>query len=351
MELIPDVKQAISAMSDIDLLKLKYSEAFQYFVSFYISFVRELGEADILEFKSQITKEYFNQQEVYHIKVRELVNDQSKAGMLHGSLLYAVKGRAKKESTAFEERKICFGMETYRWLFLISEVLERFTGRYESFLRTSLETTCRPVMVQENRKMIKIVFLAANPVDTSRIRFDKEARTSDERLRLAECRALFDLKPQLAARTADIQQYVLRYKPQIVHFSGHGSASGEIVLEDVSGGSRPVTVKAVEQLFCTLKRSVDIRCVVLSARYSARQARAISQHIECVVGISKAIRGEAAISFAADFYRPLGYGMSIREAFDLGCAQVGMDYLGEEEQPKLLVRPDIDPSKIIFVPR
>ncbi len=140
-------------------------------------------------------------------------------------------------------------------------------------------------------KPIKILFLAANPKDTSQLRLDEEMRGIDQVLRQAEFRDKFDIKQHWAVRVVDLQGYLLRYKPDIVHFSGHGSASTEIILEDNYGNSQSVSSRALSQLFDVLKD--NIRCVVLNACYSEQQAKAIAEHIDCVIGMSKAIGDKA----------------------------------------------------------
>ncbi len=184
------------------------------------------------------------------------------------------------------------------------------------------------------KKPIKLLFLAANPQDTGQLRLDKEMREVDEALRQAKYRDKFDIKQQWAVRVADLQSHFLRYEPDIVHFSGHGSAKSEIILEDDDGSSQPVSNRALTRLFSILKD--NIRCVVLNACYSENQARAIADHIDCVVGMSKAIGDEAAIKFSAAFYQALGYGRNVKTAFDLGCNQIDLDSLNEQDTPKLL---------------
>jgi len=192
---------------------------------------------------------------------------------------------------------------------------------------------------------IKILFLAANPQDTSRLRLDEEIRGIDQALRQAEYRDKFEIKQQWAVRVADLQSHLLRYKPDIVDFSGHGSSSSEIILEDNDGNSQPVSIRALSQLFSILKD--DIRCVVLNACYSEQQAQAIGKHIDCVVGMSKAIGDKAAISFAIAFYQALGYGKDVKTAFDLGCVQIDLENLNEQDTPKLLTT-NSNPQKIIL---
>lgn len=199
---------------------------------------------------------------------------------------------------------------------------------------------------EESQKIIKILFLASNPTDTTRLRIDKEFRVIDQVLRQSEYRNKFDIKQHWAVRVIDLQSYLLRYKPDIVHFSGHGHPSSEIVLEDNLGNSHPVSVRALSQLFSILKD--NIKCVVLNACYSEQQAQAITEHIDCVIGMSKAIVDKAAISFAAAFYQALGFGRDVKTAFDLGCVQLELENLEEQDTPKLIAR-NKNPEEIVLL--
>ena len=191
--------------------------------------------------------------------------------------------------------------------------------------------------------MIKILFLAASPYNTPQLRLYQEVRTIDEKLRLSTLRHKFDLKQQWAVRVSDLQGHLLRHRPQLVHFSGHGSSSSAIMLENSAGRGHPVSPRALSSLFSVLKN--DIRCVVLNACYSEVQAQAIAQHIEYVIGMSAAITDSAAIAFAAAFYQALGFGLDIKTAFDLGCVQIDLENLNEQDVPKLLTLKN--PSKEI----
>lgn len=184
------------------------------------------------------------------------------------------------------------------------------------------------------KRPIKILFLAANPEDTVSLGIDKEVREIKQALLKTEFRDKFDFEQEFAVRASDLQGHLLRHKPDIVHFSGHGSNASEIILEDDFGGSHKVSEHALSQLFAVLKD--NIRCVVFNACYSAQQAQAIAQHIDCVVGMSQALGDEAAISFAVAFYRALGYGKDVKTAFDLGCLQIHLENLKEQDTPKLL---------------
>jgi DNA-binding NarL/FixJ family response regulator len=182
---------------------------------------------------------------------------------------------------------------------------------------------------------VKVLFLAANPSDTPSLKLDEEIRAIDEALLRSKFGDKFVLNQHWAVRVSDVQAHLLRCEPDIVHFSGHGSKAGEIILLKGEGqDSHPVSIGALSELFSALKG--NIRCVVLNACYSEEQAWAIAGHVDCVIGMSKAIGDRAAISFAEAFYQALAFGKDVKTAFDLGCAQINLENLGEQDTPKLL---------------
>jgi CheY-like chemotaxis protein len=202
-----------------------------------------------------------------------------------------------------------------------------------------------PISQKANRtNTVRILFLAANPSDTTRLRLDKEIRAIDEKLRQTEFRDVFEIEQHWAVRVSDLLGLLLRHKPNIVHFSGHGS-TGSIILEDDSGFSRPVSTRALSGLFSVVRDNV--RCVVLNSCFSEQQAKAIAEHVDCVIGMSKAVGDSSAISFAAAFYQALGFGRDVKTAFDLGCVQIDLESLNEQDTPKLIAT-KANPKEIVF---
>jgi hypothetical protein len=191
-----------------------------------------------------------------------------------------------------------------------------------------------------------ILFWAANPVDTAPLQLGNEVRTIEERLRGSELRDRFVLEQQWAVRPGDLAEGLLRYTPQIVHFSGHGNESGDLVMRGDDGSSQPVSITALADLFAIAGDSV--RCVVFNACYSQAQAEAVAKHVDCVVGTSRAIEDDAAVRFAAGFYRALGYGRSVATAFDLGRNEIDLASVEGADIPQLISLPDIDPATVTF---
>jgi hypothetical protein len=223
---------------------------------------------------------------------------------------------------------------------MVETVMRPFVKSVESMLEVK---SAKP-RIESNK--IKILFLAANPKDTDRLRLDEEARSIQEALRKSEFRDVYDFRQEWAVRIGDLQEHLLRHQPHIVHFSGHGSSSNGIILEDMEGCSRRVSERALGNLFSVLKD--NIRCVVLNACYSESQAQAIAKNIDCVIGMSRQISDPAAIQFATAFYRALGFGRNVRTAFELGCSQIDLAGLDEQDTPKLLAA-NCKPEEVAFV--
>jgi hypothetical protein len=182
--------------------------------------------------------------------------------------------------------------------------------------------------------MLKILFLSADPTNATRLRLGEELREIEEKLQLSAQRDQIKLVSKMSVRATDISQAFLDVSPNIVHFSAHGTAAGELCIEDRNGKIHPLQAKALSTLFEIF--SSQVNCVVLNACYSAVQAEAIARHVEHVIGMTQEIGDRAAIAFAIGFYQGLGAGRTIQEAYKLGCAQIQMQNISENLTPVLL---------------
>ncbi|MCP4696523.1 MAG: TIR domain-containing protein [Gammaproteobacteria bacterium] len=182
-----------------------------------------------------------------------------------------------------------------------------------------------------------ILILAANPLDTSPLRLDKEAREIDNGLQRAQRREQFDLKQQWAARPMDVRRAMLDYKPKLVHFCGHGEGDAGIAFENNSSDTALVDAEALAGLFALFAEHLE--CVLLNACYSEVQAEAIAAHIPYVIGMSREISDQAALEFAVAFYDALGAGKNIEFAYKLGCNAIQMSGVPEHLTPILKTKP------------
>ncbi|HYU32953.1 MAG TPA: NB-ARC domain-containing protein [Thermoanaerobaculia bacterium] len=204
---------------------------------------------------------------------------------------------------------------------------------------------------------IRILFLSANPVVDSiepdseeslaPLALGEEARAIETKLRAAGAGPAIEFITKWAVRPDDLLQWLNLYQPHIVHFSGHGSRTAQIILVDDQGNPKPVGKAALVSLFQTLQG--NIRLVVLNACYARAQALAVTEVIDCAVGMNKAIGDQAAITFAAAFYRAIGFGCSVKAAFEQGKTALLLEGIPEQNTPELLVRQGIDPSRIHLI--
>ncbi|MBT9316815.1 AAA-like domain-containing protein [Leptothoe spongobia] len=184
-----------------------------------------------------------------------------------------------------------------------------------------------------------ILILTANPSDTGRLRLDKEVREIQEGLNLSAERDSFNVVSQWATRPDDLRRALLKYKPQIVHFSGHGAGTEGLLLESDTGAAKPVSGLALAQLFDLFS---SVECVLFNACYSQVQAEAVVEHVDYVIGMTHAMGDRAAIEFAVGFYDALGYGHPVPFAYKVGLSAIALEGIDEVATPILKVRKGLE---------
>lgn len=194
---------------------------------------------------------------------------------------------------------------------------------------------------------ITVLFLAANPIDTHQLRLDEEARSIHEKLRLSELRDSIQFESRWATRASDILQAINETNPTIVHFSGHGTGTGELVLQNPDGTAKLVSADAISTAIATA--SDTIRLIVFNACFSEVQAASVVEHIEAAIGTSDSIGDETACTFAAQLYSSIGFGHSLRKAFDQAKAELILEGIPGEDIPQIYCRSDVDLDHMILV--
>ncbi|MGB9169774.1 MAG: CHAT domain-containing protein [Nitrososphaeraceae archaeon] len=195
--------------------------------------------------------------------------------------------------------------------------------------------------------MITILFLSANPTATDPLELIKECNIINQKLKAAANKGDFKLEQRHDISIKWLIEELLNYNPQILHFSGHGSPNSSLIFKNEDTGEiEEVPPSALSNLFRILGNKIDL--VFLNACYSEKQAQAISKHVNCVIGMSKEVSDKAAIEFASTFYSSLGFGKSVKEAFELAKVQLELLGIPESETPDLKVKEGMDPSKIVI---
>jgi hypothetical protein len=201
-----------------------------------------------------------------------------------------------------------------------------------------------------------ILFLASNPSETSKLQLEKEfVRIFNG---IQEGTRDLKLVSEWAVTPGGLQQAILKHRPAIIHFSGHGvgeagsqagqrdvaleePGSGGILLQDANGRPKLVSGAALADLFETMlaHQGINLEVVILNACHQEEQARAISRHVPYVIGTSAAIDDNVAIEFSTGFYR----GISARDssvdfAFRLARNNIMLEGLEDSMVPVLYAK-------------
>ncbi len=185
-------------------------------------------------------------------------------------------------------------------------------------------------------KTKKILILSANPKNTSNLRLEEEVKEIKNTLQISPHRDEFEIIAESAVQVDDLTRFLSHHQPTIVHFSGHGTGTDGLALEDNFGNQQLVSTQSLAKLFDLFQEQVE--CVLLNACYSESQAFAIHQHIDCVVGMNKAIGDKAAIKFSVGFYTALFTNRNYQDCFQMGCAAIDLQGIPEYATPEIKIR-------------
>lgn len=178
-----------------------------------------------------------------------------------------------------------------------------------------------------------VLFVAANPANTSKINYDREFRFICEEMDKAGPGAV-QFVPKIRSNVSlkVFTDIVKEIKPHIIHFIGHGVETDDhsgvplaqlVFHSDDFRDEKKVDSEELRKRFTRiLSDKCPLRMVFLNACLSALQARAISSAGLTVIGSNNRINSEDARGFAAGFYKCYGKNEDIIEAI-----QYGFDYV------------------------
>jgi hypothetical protein len=163
---------------------------------------------------------------------------------------------------------------------------------------------------------LRVLCLLASPADTSRIRLEVEHRVLQE---IARTSPRLEVTVLPATRTRDIVPGLLRAKPDVLHFAGHGTPEGELVFEDDRGFARPVSAQVLAEVLDVVP---PLLCVVLNSCYTGAYADVLAGRAKAVTGSRVPLGDRCAIAFTEGFYTGLAGGEELDVAYRAGLAQM-----------------------------
>jgi len=219
------------------------------------------------------------------------------------------------------------------------EALERRTHNVEAVL-----TAARAAAPAK----VTILFLGGSP-RTERgpdLRLDREVWEIRDNLLRTEFRDIINFEVHPAARLSDVTEALNRYKPDVVHFSGHGS-DNFLVFDDPRGDPQPVDFSHFGML---LQAAVKpIRLALFNACNSSEQAEMACDFIDAAIGMETSIDDEDAKAFAGTFYNSLGYANPVGIAFRQAAAHVTSTRGVLSGTPQLYVKHNIRADEMVIV--
>ncbi|HVU71297.1 MAG TPA: CHAT domain-containing protein, partial [Ktedonobacteraceae bacterium] len=230
--------------------------------------------------------------------------------------------------------------------------------------------TPRPVHVslpgkQAPATQAVMLVLKANPPGAISVqeglRIEQEINQIKDVLR--ENHEMIDLQERGAVRLQDFSRHLQRYQPALLHFSGHGTEEGELVLEKYASQAelraqariplgRVANVDYIEYAAIArilVEYRATLRCVVFNACSTEPLAEAICTEIPCAIGMRGPINDAYAVRFAEIFYRSLSAGESVGLAFRKALSDVLSSPNARAETFQLKSRRGVKPDEVYIV--
>lgn len=185
-------------------------------------------------------------------------------------------------------------------------------------------------------------------------RGDLRVSREQSRIRAAVESALhrdqIEIDPRPSATPGDLLDGLSKFRPHVVHFSGHGNSSLIQFEDDEDGLHDGVVVTA--RAFSSAIQATDYSptLVVLNSCSSAPQAaKLVEEIVPFAIGMADSVDDADAISYAARFYASVANGESIRSAHSLGKVALELAGLSGAELPTLCWAEGMDPRKTHLV--
>ena len=157
-----------------------------------------------------------------------------------------------------------------------------------------------------------------------------------------------DVRP--AATTADLLDGITKFRPHVVHFSGH-SNDDLIVFEDEADEPHEGVIVTALAFARAISATDDPPLLVLlnSCRSAAQIDDLVARVVPFAIGMADSIEDADAINYAAQFYAAVANGQSINSSHLSGQAALELAGLESADLPTLAWAPDVDPSATILV--
>ena len=195
---------------------------------------------------------------------------------------------------------------------------------------------------------LRVLILGATSEGDLRVgREQKRIRTAVES---ALHRDLIELDVRPAATASDLLDGITKFRPHVVHFSGHSDDDLIVFEDELDEPHEGVIVTA--RAFANAVAATDDPplLVLLNSCNSAAQIDGLVERVApFAIGMADEIDDGDAITYAAQFYAAVANGQSVRAAHLSARAALELAGLTGHELPTLVHAADVDPATTILV--
>ncbi len=216
---------------------------------------------------------------------------------------------------------------------------------------TEAETAVDEVLRQlpdPKPEKLRVLILGASSAGDLRVgREQKRIRTAVESA-LHRDQIEMDVRP--AATTTDLLDGITKFRPHVVHFSGH-SNEDLIVFEDEQDEPHEGVIVTARAFARAIQATDDPPLLVLlnACKSAAQIDNLVAQVVPFAIGMADSIGDGDAINYAAQFYAAIANGQSIKSSHLSGQAALEIAGLEGSELPTLAWAHGVDPAATILV--
>ncbi|MFJ3313715.1 CHAT domain-containing protein, partial [Micrococcus endophyticus] len=216
-----------------------------------------------------------------------------------------------------------------------------------SHAETAVSDVLRQLPAPKPEKLRVLMLGASSEGDLRVAREQKRIRAAVES---ALHRDQIELDARAAATTHDLLDGLSRFRPHVVHFSGHSNEDLILFEDERDEPHEGVVVNA--RVFAKAIQATDDPplLVLLNSCKSAAQIDAlVEQVVPFAIGMADEVGDADAINYAAQFYASVANGQSIQSAHLAGKVRLELDGLEGSELPTLAWADDVDPATTMLV--
>lgn len=221
-------------------------------------------------------------------------------------------------------------------------VLESRIGRTES--------TIELIVQQRTPKPEKLRVLILGASSVSDLRVGREQKRIRSAVESALHSDLIELDVRPAATAGDLLNGITKFRPHVVHFSGH-SDDDIIVFEDEVDQPHAGVAVSARAFAHAIEATDDPPLLVLlnSCNSAAQIDDLVARVIPFAIGMADEIEDADAINYAAQFYAAIANGQSISSSHRSGRAALELAGLAGADLPTLAHTPFADPTTTALV--